>query len=133
MKKIDLKKIIKVKNLNKKEVAAELFPANKFALLALDRVLAEKGVLDADQISRFSLYSGIPIAELYSGADWSSTIKNGTHVLLKGDYRAELDTKTWTTRLFHNDSLFHQFIIHSAGISLGDYIDTLNSEISKNK
>ena len=131
MKTINLKKIIEVKNLDKKEVAAELFPTNKFATLALDRVLDGKSVLDANQISRFSLYSGIPIAELYSGADWSSTIKGGTHVLLKGAYRAELDSKTWTTKLFHKDSLFHEFILHKPSISLAEYIETLNSVISK--
>jgi len=132
MKKIDLKKIIEAKNLNVKEVALELFPGNKYPHLALKRVLLGEGVLDADQISRFSLYSDIPISELYTGANWKSTIQDRTHVLINGQYRAELDTKTWTTKLFHKNSIFHEFIIHSSGISLGDYIERLNVEISKN-
>ncbi len=133
MKKIDLRKIIQVKKLDLKEVAQELFPAHKHPKLALDRVLAGEGVLDADQISRFSLYSGIPIAELYSGAGWKSTIEEHTHVLVSGDYTAKLDTKSWTTKIFHKNSIFHEFIIHNSSITLGEYIEKLNSEISKNK
>lgn len=133
MKKIDLKKIIKAKQLDEKEVAAELFPTHKHPKLALDRVLAGEGVLDANQISRFSFYTGIPISELYSGADWKSTIKGHTHILVSGHYTAKLDTSTWTTEVFHKDSLFYEFIIHSASISLSEYIEKLNSVISKNK
>jgi len=131
--KIDLKKIIAVKKLDNREVAQELFPGHKHPKLALDRVLLGEGVLNADQISRFSLYSGIPIAELYSGANWRSSIQDQNHILVSGNYRAELDTVTWTTKLFHKDSLFHQFIIHSSSISLGDYIERLDIEISKHK
>jgi hypothetical protein len=133
MKKIDLKKIIAAKKLDVKKVALVLFPGHKHPKLALDRVLSGAGVLDANQISVFSLYSGLPIAELYSGADWSSRIEGAKHILLSGDYRAELDTSNWTTKLFHNDSLFHEFIIHSSSIGLGEYIDRLNLEISKQK
>lgn len=133
MKKIDLKKIIQVKKLDEKEVAAELFPNHKHPKLALDRVLAGEGVLDANQISRFSFYSGIPIAELYTGTGWRSSIKGHTHILVSGEYTAKLDTTTWTTEVFHKKSLFHEFIIHSSSISLSKYIEKLDSEISKNK
>lgn len=131
MKKIDLKKIIQAKKLDPKEVAQELFPTHKHPKLALDRVLAGGGVLDADQISRFSLFTGLPISELYSGAGWKSTIEGHTHVLVSGDYTAKLDTKTWTTKIFHRDSLFHDFIIHSPSITLSEYINRLDLEISK--
>ena len=133
MKKIDLKKIIHAKKLDAKEVAAQLFPTHKHPKLALDRVLAGEGVLDANQISRFSFYSGIPIAELYEGAGWRSTSDGSTHVLTNGDYTAELDTATWTTKVYHKKSLFHEFVIHSSTISLGVYVETLNSVISKYK
>lgn len=133
MQKIDLGEIIKAKKLDEKEIAEQLFPMHKYPKLALDRVLSGDGVLDANQISRFSLYSGIPIAELYSGAAWKSTIDGHTHVLTSGDFTAKLDTTTWTTTLFHKDSLFHTFVIHNSSITLADYIEKLNAEINKNR
>lgn len=133
MKKINLKKIIANQGLEEKEVAIKLFPNNKYPKLALDRLLAGESVLDANQISLFSFYSGIPITELYEGGGWKSTQKEHTHILVSGDYTAKLDTRSWTTEIFHKNSLFHEFIIHSPSINLGDYIEKLNSEINKNK
>lgn len=133
MKKINLIKIIEAKKLDVKEIADQLFPNHKYPKMALDRVLSGDGVLDADQISRFSFYTGIPIAELYEGAEWRSSITGHTHVLSNGDYVAQLDTETWTTKLYHRGSLFHTFIIHNSSISLSEYIEKLNGEISKHK
>lgn len=133
MREINLGKIIKSKNLDFDEIASQLFPNNKYPKQALKRVVCGDGVLDANQISKFSLYSGIPIAELYSGAEWKSTIDKTTHVLSSGEYTAKLDTNTWTTKLFHRDSLFHTFVIHNSSITLDEYIRKLKSEISKNK
>lgn len=132
MKKINLEKIIEAKKLDTKEVALELFPNALHPVLALKRILSGEGVLDADQISRFSLFSGIPISELYEGGKWFAKIQGKKHILVSGRYRAELDTDTWTTELYHKDSLFHEFIIHSKSISLCDYIARLDAEISKN-
>jgi hypothetical protein len=133
MKKIDLGKIIKAKKLDETEVAELLFPSNSYPKLALRRVVKGEGVLDADQISKFSLYSGIPIAELYTGNEWRSDIDGNKHVLVSGEYKAILDTSTWTTTIFHKESLFHEFIMHSPTIGLSEYIERLNHEISKNK
>ena len=56
------------------------------------------------------------------------------HLILgNGDYRAELNAETWTTKLFHKHSLFHEFIIHSSSISISEYIGKVETEISKHK
>jgi hypothetical protein len=133
MKKIDLGKIILAKKIDADKLAKELFPSHKYPKLALDRVIKGEGVLDADQISRFSFSSGIPIAELYNQAGWTSRFEGNTHVLTSGDYSAELDSRTWTTKLFHKSTLFHSFVMHSQSITLGDYLYTLESEIQKAK
>lgn len=130
---IDLSKIIEDRQLDKTEVADRLFPEHKHPKMALGRVLVGEGDLDASQISLFSLYSGIPIAELYTGGGWVSTLGESTHTLTCGEFTAELDSKTWTTKLFKNGSVFHQFILSSKSISLEEYIHMLDSEISKNK
>lgn len=129
MKKIDLGKIIEVRGLDNTEVASLLFPKNKHSKMALKRVIAGEGVLDADQISRFSMYTGIPISELYEGAGWHSTIEGHTHILVSGDYTAKLNTQTWTTQLYHNDSLFHEEVLTDPSITLAEYIRTLEQLI----
>jgi len=54
MKKIDLKKIIENAGLDIKETAQHLFPNNKYAKLALDRVIKGDAFLDTNQISKLS-------------------------------------------------------------------------------
>ena len=132
MKTINLKKIIEDQLLDKNEIAKLLFPTNAYPVLALNRILAGTAVLNADQISKFSLFSSIPIAELYEGNGWKSTIKKNVHILTSGDYVAELDTSTWTTKIFHNESLFHEFVMVSKSITLSDYIAKLNEVIKTN-
>jgi hypothetical protein len=133
MKRINLEKIIETRGLNFKEVAGMLFPWNGHPVPALKRVIKGDGVLDANQISLFSQYSGIPIAELYEGHKWSSTIEGHTHILTSGEYSAHLDTKSWTTRIYKKDSIYHEFIIHSPSITLREYMERLDKEINRAK
>jgi len=106
MKDIDLKKIIEVKGYGKREIAELLFPQNSIPVRALDRVLNKVSHLDARQISRFSLYSGIPICELFSGGSWKSSNQDGTHVLETVGYRAEINPDSLAVKIFKKDSLF---------------------------
>lgn len=125
MKTIDLDGIIKKRNLDPNEIAKELFPSNRYPRLALNRVLKKKALLNADQISRLSAITGISISELY-GRAWKSSYKKDLHILTCGEFRAELDTTTWITRLYHNGSLCHEEILHSGAIMLNEYISLLD-------
>ena len=83
---INLKKI--VLKMEKKEIAKQLFPGNKYPVLALNRVIAGEGSLDANQISKLSKLSGIPIEKLFD--------------------KVELDKITWIIKIFRNKNLFHE-------------------------
>ena len=131
MKTIDLKSIIEKQELGVNEIARQLFPNNKYSRLALNRVMAGKAVLDANQISKLSLLTGIPIPFLFSGEEWGSKAVKDEHIFTNGDFKAVLDTKTWTTKVFHLDSLFHESIIHSGAIPISEYLDSINSIILK--
>lgn len=136
MKTIDIKKIIRAQGLNRNDVALQLFPKNKFPRLALNRVMAGLSVLDADQISKFSLFSGLPIADLFDSENWKAQTEKGreqTLILTSGDYRAELDTATWTTKIFHKESLFHEFILHNSSLTLKEYVEKLEETIKQKK
>lgn len=129
MKTIDLKKLIESSDLDSKEVAKQLFPKNKYPDLALNRVMKGLNVLDADQISKLSLLSGVPISELFSGGEWKGSTAQNVHVFTNGEYRAELDPQTWITKVFHKGSLFHDSIIHSGSTPINEYLHELDQII----
>lgn len=131
MKKIKLQQIIESRKLDSKEIAKELFPSHKYPILALNRILAGEAVLDADQISRLSAVTGLSIDQLY-GSSWKTEQTTPGMITFSNDgYKAELDTKTWITKVYHNNSLFHESIICAGTIALSKYIETLNDLITK--
>jgi len=131
MKTIDVESIIKEANLSKVEVAIQLFPENKFPALALNRVMNQELPLDANQISKLSLLAGIPIASMFSGESWKAELKGNVHTFTNGEYKAELDTDTWVTKVFHNNSRIHEELIHSKAIPLSEYLNKLDLIINK--
>lgn len=132
MKTINVKNIIETAKLDKNEVAMQLFPENKFPVLALNRVINEELPLDANQISKLSLLANIPIGEMFSGENWKASLKGNIHTFTNGEYRAELNTDTWITKVFHNNSRIHEELIHSKAIPLSDYLNKLDLIIKMN-
>jgi hypothetical protein len=133
MRKIDLDRIIDAYGLNNVEVAMQLFPGNAHPGLALNRIKKGVAVLDADQISKLALMAGIPISALYAGGQWRKTFKSGIHKFTNGKFTAELSTVTFITKIFHNESLFHESLIASPTIALSEYFEKLDLEILKFK
>lgn len=133
MRTIKVKEIIDKQGLDVNEVAQQLFPGIKYPRLALNRVMSGKAVLDENQISKFSLLSGIPLADLFSGENWNAKSKKGLHVFTNGEFRAELNTETWVTKVFHNESLFHESIIHSGATPISEYLSEIDLIIVKFK
>lgn len=131
MRTIDIKKVIDSAGLDFKEVATQLFPKNKYPDLALNRVIKGVNVLDADQISKLALMANVPISDLFSGGEWKADIKGKTHVFSNGDYKVELDTETWISRIFHKGSLFHESVIHSGSIPLSEYLENIDILINQ--
>jgi len=129
MSKIDLQQIMTRADLNKKEVAQQLFPKNIHPVLALNRVMAGEALLDADQISKLSLLVGVPISDLFKGSEWKAQTKEGNYYLSNGDFLAILDHPSGMTKLFHKDSLLHEEILHSGLIVLSEYLEKLNTLI----
>lgn len=129
---IDLKKVIADNNLNKKEVAKHLFPGNSYPVLALNRVIKGDAKLDSDQISKLSLFANCTIEDLY-GIKFRPQTKDRKMFFESEDYKAELNIDTWTTKVFHKDSLFHESVIHKSSIALSDYLEQLTSIIKNHK
>ena len=132
MLKIDVKKIIKQRELDVAQVASQLFPNNKYSRLALNRVMQGRALLDSAQISKLALIADLEIGELY-GVTWKSKTKGQLMTLTSGDYVAILDTRSWITKILHRNSLFHESIIHNGSTPLSSYLNTLTDIIEKHK
>ena len=131
---IDLNQLIEDKDLDldKGEIAVQLFPDNKYPKLALDRVLRNESALDANQISKLSAITGVSVEDLFSGG-WKCSTTEDTWEFTKGDYKAVYKIKTKNTSIYRGGSLAHEFIIHSSTIPLSDYIRELKTQIEKLK
>lgn len=133
MQKIKLKELIKKCALDEKQLAQDLFPGNSYPFLALKRVMKGLSVLNADQISKLSLLTGLSINELFIGGEWKAARADGKCVFTCGEYEAILDASNGHTKIYHNKSLFHESVFHKNSIPLGEYIESLNSIIIKNQ
>lgn len=132
MKKIDIKKIVSDLNLDRKELSDKLFPMHKYPTMALDRLLRGEMLLDSLQIGKLSVFTGIPIEELFTPS-WESVVRGKLVLLVSGDNRAELDTHTWETKLFKKSVAVKTLKIHTPQMALSEYISRLDFEFSKIK
>ena len=126
---LDLQKIINDQNLDVNELAAKLFPGNKHSYLALHRVIKGKTELSASQISTLSQVTGLTIDELFGGS-WRTVAKGDLITFSKGDVLAELNTKTWITRIYKNNTLIFEDVIVSQSISLKEFLKLVDSKIN---
>lgn len=135
MQKLELQKIIDRYELDVHEVAKKLYPSAKYPKLAIDRVISGDALLNSEQVALLSAITGVPIGFLYSGGDWTwnGTAKENILSFSTEDYTAELDTNTWTTKIYHKGSLFHDAVIHSGSVPLSEYLSTLSNLIVKYK
>lgn len=133
MQTIDLTTILDKSEVQKKEIAKLLFPNHKYPGLALNSVLKGELKLDADQISKLSAFTGIPIDELFHISKWKMESCENQIEFSTGNFKALLNTETWITKIFCNDSLFHESVVHSRMVPLSEYFKTINELISKHK
>jgi hypothetical protein len=127
---INVKKFIADHNLDTMEVAAQLFPENNYQKMALKRILDGSALLDSEQVSKLAAMAKVPINQLFSGA-WNTGAKADTLVFEAGDYRAELDTTLWITRILHRGSLFHEEVLTKPTIPLKEYLEQISLRIIK--
>lgn len=131
MKTINLKSIIEANGLDAGTVAEQLFPKNKFPVLALNRLLAGGGELDAMQISKLALMADCTIENLY-GRKWKAASKESIHTFTSDDYVAHLDTDNWTVKIFHKKSLIHEHLILDRCITVSALLEKINQIIHEN-
>lgn len=127
---INLPLLIEQYDLRTRDIAEHLFPGNKYSKLALDRILNGTTLLNSEQISRLSQFTGIAIENLFSNSRWE-IYSNEKHEVKfnSGDYEAILDTEKMTSKIFHKKHIFHTEVIHARNIQLSEFIAHVESVI----
>lgn len=137
MNRFNLPEIIEKYNLDTKKIAVELFPENKYPMMALSRVINGEALLNTEQISKLSFLTDIPINELFERGDWKNLPTKASDNLMmfeNGNYRAVLDRDTWITKLYHLNSIFHEsVIVDGESLPLSQYFSELDKLILNNK
>ena len=124
-----LSQIINDSKLDRAQLAIDLFPSHKHPTAALDRILKGDGELTYSQIVRLAYIAGISPAELFDPAPFKAKVSGDLITLTSGDFRAELNTKSWSSTIFAKNKMVHEFILHAQAITLKEYIQYLNELI----
>ena len=129
MKTVNIKKLIK--NEDTDQIAKLLFPNNRYPGLALGRVLKGKSELNTIQVSRLASVLGLEIHELFSVDSWTAERKFNFHIFKRDGYTAKLNTCSWLTSIYKDDSLFHESVLSKKTVPLSEYISEINLIINK--
>lgn len=130
MRTIELGRIIEDLSISKSDLALDLFPTHKHPMMALDRVIQGKSNLDTTQLSKLAALTNLTFDELYNGKNWKTKAKNNLITFEVDDFKAELDTKTMTSKVYHKASLFHETILHKTSIGLSEYLNEITNIIN---
>ena len=124
---INIKKILEDKGVSKTQIACLVFPDVKFPQRAFSRVLTGKTELTVSQAATIAEFLGVRIEDLYEPDRWLwDDSKDGKHIFLYGNnFRAEVDTQTWNTRLYHKDELITEEVICDGQTPIGEYLAKL--------
>lgn len=127
----NINRIIKKHDLDYNALAKELFPKNKYPLVALNRVVEGVSFLDTNQISILATIVGVEVSELFSSDTWGMKMSNeDTIKFFKNNYRVELDLVTLVTKIFCDDRMIaNETLIFEKNVKLSEYINRVNETI----
>lgn len=112
------------------EIGKEIYPDKKFPGHSLKRVLDGHGQFNVIQLQKLAAVLGVDVCSLFKPWKAEYKMSDSTHIFRKGKFRAELNTKTWVTRVFKEDSLFFEDVIFAPGVPMSEYISKLEEIIS---
>jgi hypothetical protein len=124
---VNLKKLIEIRNLDKKELSKVLFPKSKHPMSALSRMASGKSSMNEEQLYRLSMFTGLSIDALYyDSMQWKQTAQNGLLRFTLDDYSAIYSPQTGITKIYHLESLLATHVLSSPNQPLSDYLTEIN-------
>ena len=108
MERMELERAITLTGMQKHEVAAHLFPGNKYPYLALRRVVRGKSNLDSAQMSKLAALAGIEIQDLYGDPEALPVLPDPALIVIEtARYRATIDLAGQVANVFSKSTLGH--------------------------
>lgn len=130
---IDLKRLIADRDLDKVELAKVLFPGNLHPSSALARVLQGRARLKEEQIYRLSIYTGLSIDSLYADLlYWKTQQQNDVVRFSRDSYTAIYSPATGITKIYHLENLLATQVLGAPNQLLSEYFQQID-EIIINK
>lgn len=124
---IDVKKLITVRKLDKKELSKVLYPKAKHPSPALSRLLSGKSKLSEEQIYRLAMFTGLSIDALYyDSMQWSMKSSDSLIRFTLDNYSAIYSPQTGITKIYHLESLLATHVISTPNQPLSDYLTEIN-------
>ena len=125
--KIDLKKLIEVRKLDKKELAKVLYPKSKHSALALSRLLRDANKLSEEQIYRLSMFTGLSIDALYTDQmQWTMKSSDSWIRFTMDNFTAIYSPQTGVTKVYHLESLLATHVLSAPNQPLSEYLAEIN-------
>lgn len=131
---INIKKILVERKMDKAErtrLAKAVFPDVKFPVRAFSRIVKGEAEMTVSQAATVAEFLGVRIEDLYEPDRWLwGSPKDGKNVFLYGDsFRAEVDTQTWVTRLYHKDELVTGGVLCDGQTPVSEYFSKLRDTV----
>lgn len=124
---IDVKKLITVRKLDKKQLSVVLYPKAKHPSLALGRLIKGKSKLSEEQIYRLAMFTGLSIDALYyDSMQWSMKSSDSLIRFTLDNYSAIYSPQTGITKIYHLESLLATHVISTPNQPLSDYLTEIN-------
>jgi len=127
---INLKKLIEDRDLDRAQLAKVLFPDNLHPSVALTRCLSESTALKEEQIFRLSMFTNLSIDALYEESiQWKNRAQGGLVRFTRDEYTAVFSPETGITKIYHLESLMATHTISRGLTPLSEYLEEINNVI----
>jgi hypothetical protein len=130
---INLEQVISQANLDRYEVARQLYPDVLYPMQSMSRVLRGESQLNEEQIFKLAMIVGCEVSDLYNFEGWNYTgVDKKVHMFSKNDgWTATYNSHTNVTRLYCNTSLKATLILSSKAVSVTELYQKLNDTIKQ--
>lgn len=130
---INLRKLMQDRNLDRNHLALVLFPENKHPAMALTRLLANRNSMNEEQIFRLSMYTGLTVDALYTESQhWKTEHTGGLVRFTRDKYTAIYSPATGITKVYHLESLLATHVLSKPTQPLQEYLQEINTVIINN-
>lgn len=120
---INLHKLMVDRKIDRKDLAAVLFPGHKYSAVALTRLLSGRSKLGEEQIYRLSIFTGLSIDALYADTmQWKQTSDAGFIRFTMDQFRAVYAPANGVTKIYHLEKLLATHILSKPNQPLSDYL-----------